>query len=73
LIFVSLVLLLDLPRKDVKEAIEECYSAGIRVIMITGDNPQTAKAIADMIGLKSNGVVSGEELDKMNDEELKKF
>jgi len=72
LIFVSLVLLLDLPRKDVKEAIEECYSAGIRVIMITGDNPRTAKAIADMVGLKSNGVVSGDELDKMSDEELKK-
>lgn len=72
LIFVSLVLLLDLPRKDVKEAIEECYSAGIRVIMITGDNPQTAKAIAEMIGLKSNGVIVGEEMDKMSDEELKK-
>ena len=72
LIFVSLVLLLDLPRKDVKEAIEECYSAGIRVIMVTGDNPQTAKAIADMVGLKSNGVVIGDELDKMSDEELKK-
>lgn len=72
LIFVSLVLLLDLPRKDVKEAIEECYSAGIRVIMITGDNPKTAKAIAEMVGLKSNGVVSGEELDKMSDEELEK-
>jgi len=72
LIFVSLVLLLDLPRKDVKEAIEECYLAEVRVIMVTGDNPQTAKAIAEMIGLKSNGVVSGEELDKMNDEELKK-
>jgi len=63
---------LDLPRKDVKEAIEECYSAGIRVIMITGDNPKTAKAIADMIGLKSNGVVTGEQIDKMNDDELKK-
>jgi len=72
LIFVSLVLLLDLPRKDAKEAIEECYSAGIRVIMVTGDNPQTAKAIADMVGLKSNRVVSGDELDKMGDEELKK-
>jgi len=72
LTFVSLVLLLDLPRKDVKEAIEECYSAGIRVIMITGDNTETARAIAEMVGLKSTGVVSGDELDKMSDEELKK-
>ncbi|MGC8993680.1 MAG: cation-translocating P-type ATPase, partial [Candidatus Aenigmatarchaeota archaeon] len=72
LIFLSLVLLLDLPRKDVKEALEECYQAGIRVIMITGDNPKTAKAVAEMVGLKSKGVITGEELDKMSKEELKK-
>jgi Ca2+-transporting ATPase len=71
LIFLSLVSLLDLPRKDVKEALEECYQAGIRVIMITGDNPKTAKAIAEMIGLKSEGVVTGEEIEKMSKEELK--
>ena len=72
LIFLSLVLLLDLPRKDVKEALEECYQAGIRVIMITGDNPKTAKAVAEMVGLKSIGIITGEELDKMSKEELKK-
>jgi len=71
LVFVGLVALQDPPRKEVKEAIEECYSAGIRVIMITGDNPETAKAIAEQVGLKSSGVVTGKELDRMKDEELK--
>jgi Ca2+-transporting ATPase len=73
LIFVSLVSLLDLPRKEAKEAIEECYSAGIRVIMITGDNPQTAKAIAEMVGLNSSYVATGEELDKMDDSKLEEI
>lgn len=72
LIFVGLVLLSDPPRKEVKEAIKECYSAGIRVIMITGDNPLTAKAIAEEVGIESNGVVLGEEIEKMSEKELKK-
>lgn len=71
LVFVGLVALQDPPRKEVKEAIEECYSAGIRVIMITGDNPETAKAIADQVGLKTNGVIIGREIDSMSDEKLK--
>lgn len=72
LIFVGLVLLSDPPRKEAKEAIAECYAAGIRVIMITGDNPLTAKAIAREVGISSNGVITGKELDKLSKEELRK-
>ena len=70
LIFLGLVLLADPPRKEVKCAIKDCHSAGIRVIMITGDNPLTAKAIAEQVGIKSNGVLTGSDLDRLSDEEL---
>ncbi|MCD6414738.1 MAG: calcium-translocating P-type ATPase, PMCA-type [Candidatus Diapherotrites archaeon] len=70
LIFIGLAVLSDPPREEAGEAIKDCYSAGIRVIMITGDNPKTAKAVADEIGLKTEGVVTGNELDKMSREEL---
>jgi Ca2+-transporting ATPase len=53
-------------------AVRECYSAGIRIIMITGDYPGTARNIAGQIGLKpDNQIITGSELDEMNDEELK--
>ncbi|MBU5678601.1 MAG: calcium-translocating P-type ATPase, PMCA-type [Candidatus Aenigmatarchaeota archaeon] len=70
LIFVALVLLTDPPRKEVKEAIEECYSAGIRVIMITGDNEATALAVAREIGLITNGAIRGNELEKMDEKDI---
>ncbi len=72
LIFVGLVILSDPPRPESREAVQECYSAGIRIIMITGDNPKTALAIADEVGIESEGVITGNELDKMTDEELGK-
>ncbi|OYT43283.1 MAG: calcium-translocating P-type ATPase, PMCA-type [Candidatus Aenigmarchaeota archaeon ex4484_56] len=71
LIFIGLVVLSDLPRPEVKNAVRECRSAGIRIIMITGDNPLTARAVAEEVGIKSEGVVTGDELDKLNDDELK--
>ncbi len=63
LVFLGLVGMIDPPRKDVKQAISECYSAHIKVMMITGDNPITAKAIAEKIGLKVDEVLTGHELD----------
>ncbi|GAA5520255.1 cation-transporting P-type ATPase [Aliifodinibius salicampi] len=51
LIFIGMVGLLDPPRSDVKEAMEACRAAGIRVVMVTGDQPHTAEYIAKSVGL----------------------
>ena len=64
--------LTDPVRPSVAEAVAECYSAGIRVIMITGDFPGTARSIAAQIGLQPiDQIITGPELDQMNDIELK--
>ncbi len=59
LTFVGLVGLTDPPRPEVKEAIQICQAAGIRLIMITGDHPLTAQAIADQIGLNTKNSQPG--------------
>lgn len=67
----GLIGLEDPIRKEVPSAIQECYNAGIKVIMITGDFPVTARAIATKAGLKESGlVVTGEEITSWSDEEL---
>jgi len=71
LIWIGLQAMIDPPRAEAREAIEECKTAGIRVIMITGDNPMTAQAIAEKVGLDSKGVMEGSELDQIEPEELK--
>lgn len=70
--FVGLIALLDPPRSDAYEAIEICDKAGIVTVMLTGDNPTTAAAIARRIGVLKDGtqVISGEELDALSDDEL---
>ena len=69
--FLGLVGLEDPIRSTVPATVQECYTAGIRVIMITGDHPDTARSIARQIGLRSQEqVVTGPELDVMSDEEL---
>lgn len=73
MVFLGLVALIDPPREGVKEAIKTCYQAGIDVIMMTGDNPLTAKAIAGRIGLKVSQVMLGSELDDYGNAELKKI
>ncbi|MEK7672493.1 MAG: HAD-IC family P-type ATPase [Patescibacteria group bacterium] len=73
LTFVGLVAMLDPPRETVKESIKTALAAGIRVKIITGDSPITAKAIGELIGLKSGTPVTGDEIDKLNDKELIKL
>lgn len=72
LIFVGLVGMMDPPRDNVDQAIRQCTEAGIKVVMITGDHPTTAKAISRQIGLLQEGdiVLTGAELEKMSDAEL---
>jgi Ca2+-transporting ATPase len=71
LVFVGIIGFIDPPRKEVKGAIRTCREAGIKVVMITGDHPETARAIAAQVGINSDRVLTGSEISKMNDEELK--
>jgi len=71
LIFAGLVGLVDPPRDAVPAAIQTCHAAGIRVIMVTGDHPHTASALARKIGLAQNPVaVTGDRLRQMSDADL---
>ena len=72
LIFVGLAGMLDPPREEVKAAVRRCFEAGIRPVMITGDHPATALAIARELHMARPGdaAVSGSELDRMSDDEL---
>lgn len=64
------VALWDPPRAEVPGAIDATQQAGIRVQMVTGDHPATARAIADAVGIAADTVVTGEELDRMSSEQL---
>lgn len=70
--FLALVALYDPPRKEVKAALLEAKKAGIKTVMITGDNEKTAASLGISIGLlsKDDVVLNGEELEKYTDEEL---
>ena len=83
LTFLGLVAMMDPPHREVPEAIVKCRRAGVRVIMITGDHPLTALAIARKIGLVSEQalqqptgfvpVIEGSQLDKTSDEHLRQL
>jgi Ca2+-transporting ATPase len=71
LVFLGLQGMIDPPREEAREAVAKCQRAGIRVAMVTGDHPQTAKAIAQQLGVDvGGGVLTGEDLSGMSDEEL---
>jgi len=72
LVFVGLVGMIDPPRQEVGPALERARQAGIRTVMITGDYPNTARAIAEEIGLLKRGrkVATGADLDKMSEAKL---
>ena len=74
LVFCGVVGLYDPPREEIARAVETCKQAGIRVVMITGDNPGTALTIARHVGIASDGdeVVTGRELDEMTEIALAK-
>ncbi len=68
--FVGLVGLTDPLRASVPDAVRDCRQAGIRVVMITGDYPTTALAIARQAGLTADAVVTGDEIEAMDEVEL---
>ena len=74
LIWLGLVGMQDAPREEVKQAVVNCRRAGIRPIMITGDHPLTAMAIATELNIadKSDGSVTGQEIAKMSPEQLER-
>ncbi len=72
LIFVGLMAMIDPPREQVKDAVKDAKSAGIKTVMITGDHKTTAVAIAREIGISVDGdmALTGTELDALTEEEL---
>lgn len=69
--FLGLVGLADPIRKEVPSAVKLCREAGIRVVMITGDYPETAASIAAKIGLGENGIITGAEFEGLSSKEQK--
>lgn len=70
--FIGLISIEDPPRQGVKETIEAISRAGIRTIMVTGDYPQTAAYIAMSVSIPSKNVLTGEDLQRLSDEDLQK-
>ena len=75
LVFLGLTGMIDPVRPEVKAAIEECRSAGIRAVMITGDHKDTAVAIAKELGIieDASQAITGAELDTVSDDEICEF
>lgn len=75
LTFVGLAGMMDAPRKGVKESVQKLHQAGVEVVMITGDHPETALSIAknlDIAHMKEQ-CLSGDELERMNDKNLREI
>jgi Ca2+-transporting ATPase len=71
IVFVGVIGFIDPPRREVRGAIRTCQDAGIKVIMITGDHPETARTIAGQVGIDNSEVLTGGEIAKMSDTDLK--
>lgn len=73
MIFLGLIGMIDPPRAEAKAAVRSCLSSGIKPVMITGDHPLTAQAIARELGILDRGrVIAGAELDRIEDKDLER-
>ncbi len=75
-VFIGIIGFLDPPRKDIKKAVQNCKDAGIRVVMITGDHPETSKNIALQIGIieeEDSAVFAGNEIDDYKESDPSKL
>ncbi|HJU55328.1 MAG TPA: calcium-translocating P-type ATPase, SERCA-type [Pyrinomonadaceae bacterium] len=71
--FLGLVGMIDPPRPEAHAAVEECKEAGVKVVMITGDHPLTARAVASELGILSSGrLLTGADLEVLDDEEFQR-
>lgn len=69
--FRGMLALADPPRESIDDCVKACYHAGIRILMITGDYPLTAAAVAKKVGIRhASNMITGDELEQMTDEEL---
>jgi Ca2+-transporting ATPase len=71
LVLVGLQGMMDPPRAGVREAVASCRGAGIRVLMITGDHAATAAAIAGQVGITDGGVLTGAQLDSLDEAQFR--
>jgi Ca2+-transporting ATPase len=72
LVFAGMVSFSDPPRPEVQGVVAMCKEAGIRIIMLTGDHPETAKAVAAQVGMTNDGdLLTGEKISSMDDDHLK--
>jgi len=69
--FLGLVLLWDPPRPEVPDALRRAKGAGIRVLMITGDHPATAEAVGHVIGISTDRVLTGQDIDRLSPQALR--
>ncbi|WP_136686671.1 cation-translocating P-type ATPase [Halorhabdus amylolytica] len=71
MVFLGLQGMIDPPREEVPEAVADCRAAGIDVIMVTGDNRETATAIGEQVGFDPDGAMTGAEVEGLSDDELR--
>jgi Ca2+-transporting ATPase len=72
MVFVCLLSFIDPPRNEVSDVVRMCKEAGIRVVMLTGDHPETAKTIAAQVGIDAREVLTGPNITDMSDADLGK-
>ncbi|MFW5918908.1 MAG: cation-translocating P-type ATPase [Halanaeroarchaeum sp.] len=71
MIFLGVQGMLDPPREGVDRAIDRCRSAGVRTVMVTGDDPETARAVGEEVGIASDEVFTGPMIDERSEAELR--